>query len=244
MNIYDLFRPKVKTEFQDISFFANDTRRSVKTILTVDATLEAEQSTELTPTDHPVEKGKEGFIVDHLNLKPLRLSIRGIIANEPLDVKGALIGSYAGAVGMVTSKYATPFVGQLVQTKLGGELTEAVYGTKSRAKSALETLMALQINKQVFKVITKLRVYNNMILEGLTVPASDGDEIEFSGSMREIRVVETDYVTIQRNVKDVGASAIPSKNEGIKSKKPLTPPQRDKTATKILVDRVKSGLGL
>lgn len=238
MNIYDIFRPKVKTEFQEISFFADSTNKQVKTILTVDATLELEQSTEMTATDHPIEKGKLGFVSDHLDNKPLRLNIRGVIANEPLDIKGAMVGGFSGAVGTVSSRFATPFVGQLVQTKLGGELTERT-GGKSRAKTAMETLMALQKNKQVFSIVSKLRIYNNMGLEGLTINPNEGDDIEFSGSMREIAVVETAYVTIKQVSKANGV--VKKVSIGKKETEKISDEARKQTTARMAVRIITGG---
>jgi hypothetical protein len=222
-SIFSVFKNKKRTTFEDVSFLTNSLTggvgKNVKTILTIDATLSADHSSKIGLTENPLETG--GDVVDHIDIKPITLSIKGIMTESPLEIKQALMGSLAGAVGTATSKLSSSLIGHTVTTKLGGMLGE-LGGDTNRVRRAIETLIGMQTNKQVFAVITKYRVYDNMVLEDLSIPSTNDDSVEFTANLREIRVVNVDTAMIEKTFNSaVAASGVKAKNLGSSKTKDL-----------------------
>ncbi len=220
MNIYDYFTQPKRTRFEEITLISEDAKsqHQKKDLIILDATLESNHTSTLMPSEHPVEKGSA--VTDHLLKKPVILTVRGRIVKEPLSLVGAVKGSAVGALGLSSAGTGFSPVVQVAQSKLGGFLSNVSGG--DRVQSNLELLLALQDDKVVFTVVTRLRVYENMILENFELPddITKGDGIEFTCSLKEIRIVETETSIIKEKKIDntVGHSSTKKENRGVQKK--------------------------
>lgn len=171
-------------------------KKKVKTqigTVTIDASVTENHTTTSTPTRNPVEEGIE--VTDHVSLEPAKLSIQGVISDTPLNFD--IIGNIAsGDLKSLTKNLTSGF-----SDTLGGT---------SRSTEQYQALLALQRSRQPFKVITGIKVYENMILTSLSVDrtATTGKSIHFSADMEEIRIVKSQNAGPQnlgKSVKDLGA---------------------------------------
>ncbi len=144
-----------------ISLIFGSKRASIGGI-TIDATMRETHTKSAICTENPVESGST--ITDHVNLKPAQLEIDGIITDTPVTF--SIIDSVTG----------------LVQTAM------SFLGKKSRSIEAYDKLINLQKSRIPFKVVTGLKVYDNMILENFTVDrdAKIGKAIHLSASLKQI----------------------------------------------------------
>lgn len=84
---------------------------------------------------------------------------------------------------------------------LGSDLIDRISGQSSRSKTAAEELIRIQSEKQIFTVVTNLRVYENMAFSSLEFKPnqSTGKAIRFSASFIEVQTVTSRTVSIERD---------------------------------------------
>lgn len=152
----------------------------------LDASVSETHTSAASITSHPVERGAN--ITDHVHREPDTITIQGIISNTPTrfpegTVGVALIRSVANLVSGVSNDLA---------------------------KTGYEQLRQLVEGKELIKIVTTLREYNDMLLENLTVTrdADNGDCLNFSVTARQVRLISTSSV-----------AAIPSPKEPKKASK-------------------------
>lgn len=88
---------------------------------------------------------------------------------------------------------------------------------KLSAAEAFNELVKLQLDKEPFVVVTGLKVYQNMMLENLSVPRSstDGKSVHFNATLKEVQVIGLNTPTNRELIAlDVRHSALPIKSGG------------------------------
>lgn len=124
-------------------------------------------------TDHPVEVGAD--VSDHARVKPIMLSVQGIISNTP--------------VNRTQQRRVIQTQGFTIQsTAVNG----APAGATGYAEAALERLTTLKEARQLVSVVTPSRVYKDMLLTSMKVPrdAKTGDAVRVALTFKEIRFAE------------------------------------------------------
>lgn len=151
----------------------------------VDATVSEEHVSDCDVTENPVEDGAK--ITDHVQLKPKKLTIEGVISDAPLGY--AIVGNIQNLVRSVST----------------------LFGKKARSQDAFDDLLKLQESRKPFTVTTGLKRYNNMIMESLSVPRTSqtGAAIHFKAVMKEIRIVksQTALKSLADKAKNIGSKA-------------------------------------
>jgi hypothetical protein len=181
-------------------------------VLNLDATIRETEEYTNEVTEFPVESGFS--ISDHVIRKPERVTIEGFITNTPIP----------------NSIVSAPLL---------------IFGQGNRVKYALEKLLTFAgfdpsgVNSkhergtaaapQLIDVETGLRVYNDMIIESLSVPRDNGtgETLRFTVSLKKCIIVKTEFVKIQNtselNGKAPNATkqAAETKNKGVETPKKI-----------------------
>lgn len=92
---------------------------------------------------------------------------------------------------------------------------------------AFQELVRLQSERTPFVVVTGLNVYQNMLIEDITIPrnANDGQSMRFTAVLREVQIVGRDVLTNRELVsEDVRPTALSYVNNGLVQTFPLAPP--------------------
>ena len=174
-------------------------------------------------TDHPVEKGAN--VSDHARSKPDMLTLEGIVSNTPLNKQQQQRIVESRGVN-ITSTSAS----------------DAPAGAVGYAEQGYAKLSELMDKKTLITVVTALRTYENMILETLTVPrdARTGDALRFTGTFKQIRLVDVQKTTV------TVATKTPRANKKQKLGTQYGPPAptgfREKTVLKSTTDVVVPAL--
>jgi len=172
---------------------------SVGTVV-LDAALSETHTTSAMITSHPVEEGMD--ITDHIHRQPDALSITGIVSNISRLLQDSIPG-----VAQVSN------------------LSSLIRGVnEDRAKTAYDDLRDLVEQKQLVKIVTTLREYDNMLLDNITIERNEQfkDALYFTVSARQIRIVSTKSVgtgtatastLIPKNTKKAGKQDLGNKTK-------------------------------
>lgn len=139
--------------------------------LVVDAFLKETHTFSSEITEHPIESG--GAIVDHVHLKPVSLSIDGIISNTPMSI-----------IGLAAVDSAARFI--------KGESNDF-------AQNALEKIEELFKKREPISILTSLKIYQTMVLENLTVERGGGffnDSLHFCCTAKQIQIAHQERIKI------------------------------------------------
>jgi len=225
MNIFDsVSNKKKKTVLQWVDPIDGKTET-----MALDVCLSATHSSGAAPTNHPVEDGSE--ITDHVEQKPKDFSFEAFISNDPFTLTDAAVGAATGAFGNIpgpAGKIATGAAAGISGALLNSD-------SKNRARDHYNLLRDLQYNSVLVTIITKIRVYGNMLLSSLSVPETDEDGLSFSGGWKEIRIVQSETVKIpEKNTQSTGSTQ--KKKLGTKTSKTRSASDKEKTWAKSLFD--------
>lgn len=161
------------------------------TIISIDASMKEVHNKQSTPTEFPVENGKQ--ISDHFIVKPFGLEITGIISDTPI---GGLQGLLKEA-GVSAAAALLPPVGVVA---VGGALAlfSALTKSKSPSVAAYGQLVNLMDAAQPFDVITSLSRYPNMWIKDISVPreAESGQILMFTIQLIQLLLVTPQSVNI------------------------------------------------
>jgi hypothetical protein len=198
------------------------TRTVTLSVLKVDATIQETHVSSVDISEHPIEDGSN--VDDHITIKPKEITINGIVTDTPFTSAaqiGGLITSGAVALG---SKLGS--VGGLVGAGVGATIGGMIGLSQNRAKDGFAFLQELQDQKQIFDVVTGLKLYKNMVLVNLSIPRTNqtGKAINFTATMKSINVVAAEVINIPEAAikSDVSASATAKQNLGRSTKKALS----------------------
>lgn len=176
----------------------------VKEYVRVDAAISQTHNSSVNPTLNPVEDGVD--ITDHVDIQSKTYSVDGVISDTPISLIETAIGSVAGIIGGAESKRTgSPITGALVTggvAAFGGAILNNIRG--NRVKTAFQLLQEAQDNKVLLTITSGLRTYNNMILNDLSVTktATDGSTLPFTATLTEIKIVESETITISKKLID------------------------------------------
>lgn len=177
----------------------------------LDAALSIVHDYESEVTEHPVESG--AAVTDHIRNKPATLKLECVVSNTP--------------------------IAQAADVEKAGGFRK---GEPGRAEEIFATLMKLRDAQQPITVATRLKTYSNMAIASISIPqdSKTGDALRFSLTLKEIRIIESQYVTFAkepRGQKKAGLGDKPKKDadEGVK--------KRSRSAAKALKDKAVSGFG-
>lgn len=166
----------------DISLLIAPTLTTIDS-LTLDASISEQHSSEVEVTEHKIESG--ATITDHATPKALKLSIEGVVSNTPTN--RSAVARIVETMGILVTS-TSPF--------------EAKQGAVGYAENAFAILENLRDHPKIITIVTKLKTYNNMILQKLNVPvnALNGEALRFTADFQQIRLVQNqiDTVTIAK----------------------------------------------
>lgn len=192
-----------------------------RTYLTIDATTSVTHNFDAEITENPVESGFK--ITDHVDVKPRVLNFQGIVSDAPISIEQAAIGNVAGAapglagVGGINRTIATGTI-----SAMGGLLFNQA---GNRVNDALNALLALQEKKILCTIVTGLKSYSNMVLTAFTPTEEprNGSALVFSATFKEIRVVQSTFIPVDKSLLDsaVSHTASTSVKNGIQASNPV-----------------------
>lgn len=169
----------------------------------LDASVSETHTSSASITSHPVESGAN--ITDHVHREPDSITIQGVISNTstafPQGVVGvALIKSVANLVSGVSNDLA---------------------------KTAYDQLRQLVDGKELVKIVTTLREYNDMLIENLTVTRDSqyGDALNFTATARQVRLIKTSSVEKTSIPAPAETKKAAKKSLGKQSKQTVPTPQ-------------------
>lgn len=138
--------------------------------IVLDCTLSEDHTYQADVTENPIEDGS--VVADHVNLKPIKLKIDGLVSDSPLGF--ALIGSAQNAVSRFQS----------------------LFGTQSRAKDAFDQIVKLWKNRIPFTVITNLKRYENMVISNAQFPftSETGHGLDLKLELTQVSIVKSKLI--------------------------------------------------
>lgn len=211
-----------------LNIFFNQNKRGEIGGISIDATISDEHTSACDLTENPVEEGAN--VTDHVQLKPVELTIEGVISDTPLDfgILNNLITGNFGAIKDTAKGIAGNFTGQT-----------------TRSTEEYNKLLDLQRKREPFKVVTGLKVYENMILVKLSVNrnATTGKSIHFKADLKQIRIVSSKTAKSMNVAKGAKKLASKTKSVGQKITEKLDPVKDSKVekGSSKLFGRIKNG---
>lgn len=173
MSILDIFTPPTLWKFESSTPNGDPTLPEGDDPdvdhITVDVTLRESHDRQAEVTEFPVEEGAD--ITDHRRLKPIALSMNGVITDSPNDVLDVLAGNTTGLVGSTAEK---------------------------KSDDAYKKLNTLFESKTTLLITTRLKIYKNMVMTSFRIQhdPNTGNCLSFTAEMREIRFASTQFVAI------------------------------------------------
>lgn len=197
-----------KTTFQYV-----DPDGTTLELLKIDVTRSLSHEAKAKATQHEVEDG--GFVSDHVILNGRTLTVQGVISDTPINLLAAAAGNIAGVVGGIVGGLPGAVATGAV-SKIGSDLISNADGRPSI--DAMDMLDYVYENKVPLTIITGLKTYVNMIMESFSAPqnAKNAGALNFTGSFREVRIVESEEVDIPAQA-TTNEGVIKTKKEGKKT---------------------------
>ncbi len=183
--------------------------------LIFDCDMQESHSTSNIVTEHPVEEGAD--IADHVRPQLKRYTVEGYVTDSPTISQPDVVNraSFEQIELQLPTKGLQPNLGSLVSAGLdaigGGSAPKVTMlrfdSFESRKRAALELLEDAADNARLIRVITPMREYENMVIEGLDTTRSpdDGTGATFTVSLKEIKQVSSDIVVAPEPSELLGA---------------------------------------
>jgi hypothetical protein len=139
----------------------------------IDAALREEHSFESEVTQFPVEDGAD--ITDHVRTLPKVVTIEGVVSDTPL---GKAAVARAGVNALIEDGLIEP---------------------TTASADALAALTEIHEAREPVTITTSLRLYENMVMESLTIPrdAETGAALRFTATFRQIVIVANQRVRVR-----------------------------------------------
>ena len=137
----------------------------------LDATISESHKYDSEITQNPIEDGSN--VADHIQLKPVKLSLEGLITDTPLGLP---------IISNIQNIYSS--VGQLSGKK------------ESRSIEAMNALIDLRNKKIPFTITTNLKRYENMVFTSLEFPldADTGKALKVVAELEQIKIVQSKFL--------------------------------------------------
>lgn len=215
--------------------------------LTLDASVHEVHTASSTITDHPVERGAN--VADHIRPDPDVLTMEAWISNTPhflpadhmggviledREIRGAQVtaaervGSVplaGGAVGLVGSFIPLPtaLLGRTGISEYQTAVAQGFTGDFDRVTECYKELLLIHSEGRLVRVLTTLRAYDNMALQGLEVQreARSGNALQLSLAFKNVRFGATKNEPVPK-------LPVKAKEKGTKTKKEH--PKEDSTS--------------
>ena len=196
----------------------NNRKKTVKAQiaeLVLDASLNELHTMNSKVTQFPVEDG--ATITDHVFNEPVKVSINGIITNNPLPEPGE------------------SFFGEL------DNLPVPLY----RAQAAYYDLLKIRENRLPVSIVTGLANYSNMMLNSLVINRNSrtGDSLEFTADFTHVKIVKSSFVTVNKLKSDTEHAA-DKVDAGKKTPKDLNKDKEDAKKASLLAKMYKHVSGI
>ncbi len=165
----------------------------------LDASVRETHTSSAQVTEHPVEDGSN--ISDHVIQRPDSITIEGVVSNTTLVFPQGL-GLIAPAMSL--ARTVDGITNDLAQTAYLG-LLELIKGKQSGLARSISLV----------KIVTKLRTYENMIIENVTVnrDSSSANALFFTCTAREIKVVKTALANITASATNLAGAGKQTKGK-------------------------------
>lgn len=202
--------------------------------LVIDCTISLTTSRSVNITKLPVESG--GNVTDNAVLGNISLSAEIVITEAPLDSSfvasalGVLAGTAGGAIGVQAGKYGSLVniggalgANFLKNFALSPDVSESRTLEQQIAKRDLndtdyprkcyDYLMALQQDRELLKIVSRMKTYTNLLISELSLPQSIdmGKSIKATCSFEQVQIVQSNTVKIPENLIAADASGAASK---------------------------------
>lgn len=177
-----------------------DNKDARKEVLIMDVVINIVPTYTNEITDHPVEEGSD--VTDHIRRKPIEITVRGEMSQTPLNLDDYLSRATniaGGAIGAKVGGFA-PTVGAIASSKLSANLLKSDGGISDPASTARETLERLVVDKAIFALNTKEKLYRNMSITTLSFPKDQntGGKLVFQFNAKEINFVTAQKVEVKK----------------------------------------------
>jgi hypothetical protein len=176
----------------------------------IDATPTQNHSLGAQATNFEVEDGSD--LSDHVINRGVRLSLRGVISDDPISLKEAAATLIPGIVG-------GSFIGGIggaVVAGVGAKVaSELLVDSKKRSVDAYTILREVHENKSPLTVVTGLTTYKNMIMERFSAPQTPAtsNSLNFTATFKQIRIAISEIVSIDVASTDA-KGVVPENNKG------------------------------
>ncbi len=200
-----------------------------------------------TATEHPVEEGAN--IADHVRDELDRCSLEVFISNQPVYDWNAR-GGKVSKLPIKLQKYKA--IGGAIKGAIGAllggnqEYNAQVLQFSSSFDAVGETIALLEKLKkqrQLINVVIPSKLYENMMLEKITVTrtAGSGDGAQIHLDFKQLRMVEAKIVTAPIPTEIRGIIA---KSKGAQGPKNAKAEVQKKSVAKSLIDQLTGGKGI
>ncbi len=214
-SLFDAFKPKVRTSFETavVVIHSGYYVRTIKAkkILVIDCTLSSKEDMGLQLTKHAIESGSD--ITDHAHLEPRKVTIKGLIVEEPLTLVSSAIGTGTSGLGQLTGGTGGAILGGAF-SKIGGSLLDSAGG--DRVKEGLQTLRDAMTKRLLLTLTTKVDVYKNMLITGFSVAddINSGQDAFFDLTLEEVKIANSKNVQVNEYlIKDTSTPSNTKKAE-------------------------------
>jgi hypothetical protein len=200
--IFNLFRSSKFQDAQDASI-----------VMDVDATVELNPNYNAVLTQNPVENGAN--VNDHVKLDPIKLSVKGVVSQTPVGFAREIPD-----VNKTTpSSRQFPTLGNIA----------LFFG--DRAQQAHDYLEFLWKSRNPFNFVSRLRLYENMIITNLQFPrnSNTGDALEFVCQMQQVTLIESQTVALT-GIDSINDQSSASVEDGKKQTKALNSKNDEKAS--------------
>lgn len=192
-------------------------------------------------TSFPVEEGPD--INDHIRIKPVVVNINGFVSESPLNLEASLqglVGAAGGLVGNLKGGFASA-VGSVAGGFLGSQL---IGGGQDPAQAARDALEDLFLKRTTVTLVTKRKVYTDMVLVSLRFPRDGeaGQGLKVSMRFQKMNLVKAQTVLIKNLAKAVSSSAAPKSKLG--NQTPSQPNAEQSSKGSSILFKLKSSVGI
>lgn len=155
----------------------------------IEATFNITHQMRSTPTKNPIDQGSD--ITDHVINDNRVVSLEGIISDTPLIALAPIAGS---AVAGVPSD---PVAAAIQQFFIGSTIGALLGVSNNRVQDHFKMLEELHNNRLPFRLVTGLKVYDNMIITDINIPrnAVNANSLRFSATLEQLQVVSDEEIT-------------------------------------------------
>jgi len=200
-------------------FFGKDPRTQLWTAdgirLPCDGVLAFDHTMESEITDSPVEDGSK--ISDSIIHAPREATLEGIVSDYPAKMLGGVLSGGLSGAGITG---ATDLI--------GGPLGD-LFGKERFSQIAFRTLEQAWETRTALTVITRMRPYDDMYIQRLSIPQTKAtaNTLRFSMRLRQIKTVSSSLVAVTVAA-TVTAAAAPARKAGRQPPAPAPAPAADR----------------